>query len=375
MRRRLSPGSACNPVKTWHAWSRACRRSTCCWAARSRRFRGLAASGRSRGDRAPRAAALVRGSPSADRPGREPRGAGVPGSAGFAETLEMSDPELRGQVALDDPRADPACLALARRRLGQGDWAAGYAELVRTAGNARPIGRGGGSARASVERGEAAVAPVVLTTDASAATTSGPIELVIVAWCTLACGGRRACARGAPSRGSAGVPPVPYRSARGGAGKRASIGRRESESINSWPTCSARPWSTPRWSFARPGRPWRGRARRSEPMRRPGSRSLRPGHRLRSSAFARATSSGPWSRPWRSSSAPTSKCGAGCSSIGGEGGASRSIDGALIAELANALEGRVANEPRLRAWLRAEWTAWARQRYRAAMRPAEVLIP
>src|SRR4029077_15341756 len=41
----------------------------------------------------------------------------------------------------------------------------------------------------------------------------------------------------------------------------------------------------------------------------------------------------------------------------------RLIDDALIAELSSAAEGRLAREPRFRSWLRAEWTAWARQRY------------
>jgi len=46
----------------------------------------------------------------------------------------------------------------------------------------------------------------------------------------------------------------------------------------------------------------------------------------------------------------------------------RPIDGALLDELAGALDGRVGREPRLRSWLRGEWTAWARQRYRRVAR-------
>jgi hypothetical protein len=42
----------------------------------------------------------------------------------------------------------------------------------------------------------------------------------------------------------------------------------------------------------------------------------------------------------------------------------------LLAEIARACDGRIADEPRLRAWLRAEWTAWARQRYRRVARLA-----
>jgi hypothetical protein len=50
----------------------------------------------------------------------------------------------------------------------------------------------------------------------------------------------------------------------------------------------------------------------------------------------------------------------------------RPIDGERLRELARAVNGRLAREPRFRAWLRAEWTAWARQRYRhVAEKPAE----
>jgi hypothetical protein len=43
----------------------------------------------------------------------------------------------------------------------------------------------------------------------------------------------------------------------------------------------------------------------------------------------------------------------------------RVADEALLNELATAAEGRLCHEPSFRDWLRAEWTAWARQRYQA----------
>jgi hypothetical protein len=49
----------------------------------------------------------------------------------------------------------------------------------------------------------------------------------------------------------------------------------------------------------------------------------------------------------------------------------RSVDGALLDELAAAVDGRLVREPRFRAWLRSEWTAWARQRYRRVARLAQ----
>ncbi len=48
----------------------------------------------------------------------------------------------------------------------------------------------------------------------------------------------------------------------------------------------------------------------------------------------------------------------------------RRIDGPLLAELSQAADGRLYREPRFRAWLREEWTAWARQRYRRVARYA-----
>jgi hypothetical protein len=46
----------------------------------------------------------------------------------------------------------------------------------------------------------------------------------------------------------------------------------------------------------------------------------------------------------------------------------RMVDESLLTELAQAADGRLRAEPRLRAWLRAEWTASARQRYRRVTR-------
>ena len=50
--------------------------------------------------------------------------------------------------------------------------------------------------------------------------------------------------------------------------------------------------------------------------------------------------------------------------------APRPVDDALLAELRDARDGRLDANPRLRAWLRAEWTAWLEQRYRRVARRA-----
>jgi hypothetical protein len=46
------------------------------------------------------------------------------------------------------------------------------------------------------------------------------------------------------------------------------------------------------------------------------------------------------------------------------------IDRRVLARLAGLADGRLASEPRFRAWLKAEWTVWARQRYRRVARLA-----
>lgn len=44
------------------------------------------------------------------------------------------------------------------------------------------------------------------------------------------------------------------------------------------------------------------------------------------------------------------------------------IDGSLLREFDEALNGRLVRDARFRAWLRSEWTAWASQRYRRVAR-------
>lgn len=48
----------------------------------------------------------------------------------------------------------------------------------------------------------------------------------------------------------------------------------------------------------------------------------------------------------------------------------RDLDRPVLAEIARAEGGRLAREPRFRAWLKAEWAQWARQRYRWVARLA-----
>jgi hypothetical protein len=51
------------------------------------------------------------------------------------------------------------------------------------------------------------------------------------------------------------------------------------------------------------------------------------------------------------------------------------VDETLLAEMAHAADGRLIHEPRFRSWLRAEWTASARQRYRRVAKLANTIQP
>jgi hypothetical protein len=48
----------------------------------------------------------------------------------------------------------------------------------------------------------------------------------------------------------------------------------------------------------------------------------------------------------------------------------RPLDGRLLERIAAAAGGKLASDPRFRAWLRAEWTTWACQNYRRVAREA-----
>jgi hypothetical protein len=52
----------------------------------------------------------------------------------------------------------------------------------------------------------------------------------------------------------------------------------------------------------------------------------------------------------------------------------RPLDGAVLGEIARAADGRLARDERFRAWLRADWVAWSRQRYRRVARRAAEIV-
>lgn len=299
--------------------------------------------------------------------GIRPKAAGTPTNAGTTEPAPAQAPAFGRppQPTFDDPRHHPIALAWAKGELNSESWAAGYARLVRDAGHCRAIGHQAGSALAAVERGEAEATPTVAI---DVAGRTGSVQFVP--------------APGAPDWvEGAGIV------ARPGSHRLAQMffqflnetNQAESPRANStedfevdslladllgatlvdaqeelwtaWANLnrSKQPARAVMWLTQAP--PWppasieKLEGENSEALVQTLIEQLAPDADLRA-----------WlSRSWL--------------------GPKRLVDGSLLNEIAHAADGRLAAEPRFRSWLRAEWTAWARQRYRRVTRTAIGLKP
>ncbi len=276
----------------------------------------------------------------------------------------LADRALASRVVLDDPRRDPLDLAWAKARLGSLGWPKGYAELVRTAANARRTGRAG-SGRERVSRGDAAVAP--------AADVVGPLDerttLVRLdgapPWIegVALVGGRRdeearAFVTFLDGRGQAGPVPDEYpRPEPVADGLLADLlGATLVDAQDElWAAADALDRVGPPGPFEGflGGPPPWPPASVEKLRERPEAddlldalaREIAPDHDSRAWLFRT------WDRP------------------------GRPIDDAWLRDAASAAAGRLAREPRFRTWLRAEWTAWARQHYRRIAREATKAAP
>jgi hypothetical protein len=259
-------------------------------------------------------------------------------------------------IAIDDPRDDPISLAWAKGLVGGGQFREGYAQLVRVAGHRRRIGRQAGSARAAVERGEAALAPQAVTEKPADDGSQGDpwIEGVAIL-------------RGAPHPEQARLflrflaETGPARSV-----PRGSETSTDAEALladllgATLVDAQDELWTA--WSaLERAGYPETALRRMTEPPPWPPASvaKLMTGageHGMSMvETLAGELATEPPIRAWlvRSWLAPA-----------------RLIDDAMLEELARAEGGGLCREPRFRDWLRAEWTAWARQRARRVARLA-----
>jgi hypothetical protein len=277
---------------------------------------------------------------------------------GLAVSAATSPSDDRG-LAFDDPRHDPVALAWAKGKLGAGNWAEGYARLVRDAGHSPRIRRQAGSALAAVERGEASQTPAVEPGGPDPARTrfvpvERPPEWVEGVAAGLY-GDHKATSelffQFLAERGQAEPPAGPVNpdaddllaDLLG-----ATLVDAQDELRAAWRARekAGRVEQAEGWMTEPP--PWPP-ASVEKLLARQGSADLLD-------TLARQVAPDAGVRAWltRSWLAPR-----------------RNVDGKLLEELAGAADGRLVREPRFRAWLRAEWTAWARQRYRRVTRVVE----
>jgi hypothetical protein len=268
-------------------------------------------------------------------------------------------------VAFDDPRNDPISLAWARSLLAGGRFNQGYSRLVSEAGRSRRIGWQAGSAPAAVPRGEVERAPVLSPAaigdnDSSALDPkfgdppSPWVEGVAIPRTDRDPDLARAfleflAATGQTRRVPVRLPTSSDSDVLLADLLGATLVDAQDELWVAWSALEKAGISETalRWMTEPP--PWPP-ASVSKMLNRQGERAM---SLLESLVGQLATD--PTVRAWllRSWLSPP-----------------RLIDGALFNELVLAVDGRLCREPRFRDWLRAEWTAWARQRYRRVARLA-----
>ncbi len=269
---------------------------------------------------------------------------------------ELAD---RDALTFDDPRHDSVALAWAKHKLEAKEWGEGYAQLVRDAGGGRRIGRRPGSALGAVGRGLALQTPASLATMAGVGTSLTFVAAVDggewLEGVSLVAGSRHSEVAGwfldfLKERGEAQSPET-----------RASdvsdelladlLGATLVDSQNelweAWQTLeqTGRPERPMLWMLQAPPWPPASITQLAE-QDKTGTLIQTLAEEFAPDAHARA-----WLlRDWL--------------------GAPRLVNSEVLEQICAAADGRLVQEPRFRAWLRAEWTAWARQRYRRVARMA-----
>jgi hypothetical protein len=279
-----------------------------------------------------------------------------PASTGDVSALALG-PSI-GAIAMADPRRDQATFALAQSVLTSDRWPQGYVELIRTFGRVQNVGVQDGSALASLERGEAVVAPALepnvpevsgiafVRSDKSAARGVGLARSAVnprlgkLFLQFLSETGRAT----APSSEEAGPPGAEdlLRDLLGAAFVDAhdELPRALSALDQSKRTDLAEKWLTaPPWPPTSVRKLYRQDP--SGALAEELAAQIAPGLDIRIWLLES------WNQP------------------------ERPIDGQLLATLARAVDGKLVAEPRFRAWLRGEWASWARQNYRRIVRQLE----
>ncbi len=261
-----------------------------------------------------------------------------------------------GRVAFDDPRRDPISLGWAKGLVHDGHFRDGYSRLVRLAGSPRRIGSQAGSARAAVDRGDAELAPMVV--EATPTDGGSPGEPWIEGVGLLARAPHADRARSFlqflrethQTESDRLVPENPVVSSDLLAELLgATLVDAQDELWAAWVALEREGYPVPalRWLTEAP--PWPP-ASVARLMTGADERGMSMVETLAGQLATETTSRAWLVRSWLSPP--------------------RQIDEKMIDELAQAAGGRLLEEPRFRDWLREEWTAWARQRYRRVARLA-----
>ncbi|MDR3632444.1 MAG: hypothetical protein P4L84_01330 [Isosphaeraceae bacterium] len=260
------------------------------------------------------------------------------------------------ELAFDDPRHAPLTLAWARAVLGQSTWAEGYGTLVKAAAHATRVPLQAGSACAAVERGDAAIAPALpFPGDGAVKFVPGPDAAAWVEGVAILQGGdnptlAQLLLEFLATTGSAEAPqPADAREP--------AIDDLLADLLGAT-LVDAQNELVPAWdAWERAGRPPTvGRRLTEAPPWPPASVDK----------LLKTTGAGPLLDTLTDQITPDADNRAWLRRSWLA--ADRPVDGLLLEEIATALDGRLAREPRFRAWLRGEWTAWARQRYRRVER-------
>lgn len=270
-----------------------------------------------------------------------------------------TDPRLARFIALGDPRTDPATLALAREHLQkQPSWSGAYADLIRAAALARPIRRASTSALAALDHGAVALAPVVsdklpanLRVDFQPEGLAPPAGIALISSCPRP-DEARSFLRFLLEAGLASEPDSSFFVEENPLlaillGSTLVDAQQELVHASRVLEQSAHPARLERFLTEPP--PWPPAS-----ISRLSRQEDAEGERLRDQLAAQIApdlDTRYWLlESWNETAA--------------------TLDGEALDRLARAVDGKLASEPRFRAWLQAEWTSWARQRYRRVARQA-----
>lgn len=278
---------------------------------------------------------------------------------------ELTRPAMAGLVAIDDPRRDADSLALAADRLSQGPtWADGYADLIHLAALAAPAGVRPGATLARLARRELAVAParrpLALSGDVAFRPLPHPsVEGIAVLAHAPSPDLARAFLDAVALDRDRGTNEPAHAPPPGDAASRDLLATLLGATlVDAQPELVAAREALER--LPDPNRAATLDAFLVEPPPWPPAsiqRLATRGRRDLIEALAAQITPDLERRYWllQSWEAPATR-----------------IDGALLADLAAAVDGALLAEPRLRTWLEAEWRAWTRQRGRRVARQARL---